>query len=71
MRILSDLGFYTEAPFIGCLTSERGKMASRALADGEQPILERLKDRFLFPDFSGVVRGGSSMGKFCVSCNIC
>ena len=54
--------FYVEAPLIGCLTSERGKMASRALADGEQPILERLKDRFLFPDLSGVVRNGSSTG---------
>ena len=29
---------------------------------GEQPILERLKDRFLFPDFLGVVRVGSSTG---------
>ena len=48
---------------IGCLTSEKGKMASRALVEGEQPILERLKERFLFPDFSDVVRTGSSTGK--------
>ena len=45
-------------------------MASRALADGEQPILERLKDRFLFPDISGVVRGGSSTGMLCLSWKI-
>ena len=63
MRILSDLGFCTEAPLIGCLTSEKGKMASRALVEGEQPVLERLKERFLFPDFSDVVRIGSSTGK--------
>ena len=50
---------------IGCLDSARGKMASRALAEGEQPILDRLKDRFLFPDFSGVVIAGSLTGMLC------
>ena len=54
--------FYAEAPLIGCLTSEKGKMASRALVEGEQPILERLKERFLFPNFSDV-HTGSSTGK--------
>ena len=65
MRGLSNCFFiYAEALLIGCLVSERGKMASRALADGEAPILERLEDRFLFPVLSGAVYVGSSLGIF-------